>query len=194
MSPEDLAPFARSIGVPAWYLLPEAPTAAAVGGRAWWPIDIAAREAARQVGPRDLATQVPAGLATARAQLEEYVTECRRRFRPQRLLLGGFSQGGMLACEWQLHSPRGADGLLLLSASRINVAAWQLCAQRLRGLPVLVSHGRADGDLAFAAGEQLRDFAASAGAQVTWVPFEGAHEIPLPVWRAVRGFLRRPGL
>ena len=100
----------------------------------------------------------------------------------------------MLACDWQLHSPRGADALLLLSASRLNVAAWQLRARTLRGLRVLVSHGRTDSDLAFAAGEQLRDFAAAAGARVTWVPFDGAHEIPLPVWRAVRGFLRLPGL
>jgi phospholipase/carboxylesterase len=60
---------------------------------------------------------------------------------------------------------------------------------RLRGLPVLVSHGRADADLAFAAGERLRDLLAGGGADVTWVPFEQGHEIPLEVWRALRKFM-----
>ena len=59
-------------------------------------------------------------------------------------------------------------------------------ASRFGGLPILVSHGTDDPDLAFRAGEALRDLCASGGGEVTWVPFEGGHEIPLVVWRAVR--------
>jgi phospholipase/carboxylesterase len=54
---------------------------------------------------------------------------------------------------------------------------------------VLVSHGELDDDLAFSAGERLRDFVAAAGAVVTWVPFAQGHEIPLVVWRRVRKLL-----
>jgi len=61
--------------------------------------------------------------------------------------------------------------------------------ERLRGLPAFVSHGRADQDLAFTAGEALRDFVLAGGAEVSWVPFDGGHEIPLVVWRALRKFL-----
>jgi phospholipase/carboxylesterase len=52
-----------------------------------------------------------------------------------------------------------------------------------------VSHGRGDTDLAFAAGEALRDLLVSGGAAVTWVPFDQGHEIPLVVWRGLRKFL-----
>ena len=51
---------------------------------------------------------------------------------------------------------------------------------------MLVAHGRADAELAFVAGELLRDFAIAGGATVTWLPFDGGHEIPLVVWRALR--------
>jgi phospholipase/carboxylesterase len=56
-------------------------------------------------------------------------------------------------------------------------------------VPVFVSHGTADRDLAFSAGERLRDFVLESEARPTWVPFEGGHEIPLIVWRGLRKFL-----
>jgi phospholipase/carboxylesterase len=190
MTADDLAPFGRSLGIPARYLFPQAPRTAVPAGRAWWPIDAAARGTHRQRGPRDLTEETPEGLARAREELDDYIVTCRERFQPQRLLLAGFSQGGMLACDWLLHCARPLDALLLLSASRLNAAAWDAQRSRLRDLPVFVSHGRRDPDLSFAAGERLRDFAAGAGARVTWVPFEGGHEIPLSVWRSVRKFMR----
>jgi len=88
-----------------------------------------------------------------------------------------------------LHGSIRADGLVMLSASRIRRKAWEREGQRLRGLPVFVSHGRRDTDLAFAAGEGLHDFVRAAGARTTWVPFDGGHEIPLIVWRNLRIFL-----
>ena len=54
----------------------------------------------------------------------------------------------------------------------------------------MFSPGVSDAELAFPAGEGLRDAALAGGARVTWVPFEGGHEIPLVVWRALRQFLR----
>jgi hypothetical protein len=81
--------------------------------------------------------------------------------------------------------------LVVLSASRIAFDEWQplLLGGRVRGLPVLVSHGEADADLAFGAGEALRDGLAAAGADVTWVPFAEGHVIPTVVWRRLRGLL-----
>jgi phospholipase/carboxylesterase len=81
------------------------------------------------------------------------------------------------------------EALVLLSASRIAVRDWQPHRARLSDLPVFVSHGTADQDLAFAAGERLRDFVLESGARTSWVPFEGGHEIPLVVWRGLRKFL-----
>jgi len=76
-----------------------------------------------------------------------------------------------------------------MSASRVALEDWQPRRARLDGLPVFVSHGQSDRDLAFAAGEALRDFVLDSGARVSWVPFESGHEIPLVVWRGLRKFL-----
>jgi hypothetical protein len=56
-------------------------------------------------------------------------------------------------------------------------------------VPVLVAHGHEDDDLAFSAGERLRDMMIAAGARVQWLPFEGGHGLPLVVWRALRRFV-----
>jgi phospholipase/carboxylesterase len=106
-----------------------------------------------------------------------------------KMIIGGFSQGGMLALDWVLRGNQRVDGLALLSTSRVALSEWQPQRERLRNLPVFLSHGAADRDLAFAAGERLRDFLLESAAQLTWTPFEGGHEIPLVVWRGLRKFL-----
>ncbi len=190
MSAAALAPFGGSLGLAAQFLFPEGPVANLPRGRAWWTVDEGRRKAALHDGPRDLQDERPPGLPAARELLNRYVTACREQLRPQRLVLGGFSQGAMLALDWQLHCPQGADALLLFSASRLNFEAWQTHRAALRQLPVLMTHGRQDTDLALAAGQRLRDFATAAGAAVTWVEFDAGHEIPLQAWRAARKFLR----
>jgi phospholipase/carboxylesterase len=96
----------------------------------------------------------------------------------------------MLAMDHVLHDGTRPEALALLSSTRIAIADWQPRVARLDGLPVLVAHGRGDAELAFVAGELLRDFAEAGGARVTWLPFEGGHEIPLVVWRALRTQLK----
>jgi len=206
MEPTDLSPFAHSLGVPGLFLFPRAPLTASMQpgvpqGRTWWPTDPVARARALAAGARDFFADHPTGLLEARATLTRFldaaaaVIEPQARERP--LIVGGFSQGGMLACDMFLRAPRAVAGLALLSSSRIAFDDWRPLLERrpdaLRALPVFVSHGRADGDLAFAAGEGLRDCLASAGAAVTWVPFDGGHEVPLVVWRRLRNFMLSVG-
>lgn len=194
MKPSDLAPFAHSLKVPALFLLPQGPRTSPNGNHAWWDIDIEARAKALSFGPRDLAEEYPGGAPPAREQLRQFLEQITQQFQPSRLILGGFSQGGMLACDFLLQTRllqtrTSVDALLLLSASRIRIQDWESRAQNLQDLPVFVSHGRADSDLAFAAGERLKTFAQAAGAQVSWIPFDGGHEIPLIVWRELRKFI-----
>lgn len=191
MSAADLSPFLHSIGMPVASILPEGILPAAPAGRAWWPIDQERRVAALRTGPRDLVDEYSPGRADARARLDLLVTALRPRLGDRPLILGGFSQGGMLACDYVLMRPASVAGLVLLSASRIARVDWEARMQQLRNLPVLVSHGRDDPDLAFAAGEGLRDQLRGGGADVTWVPFDGGHSTPLPVWREIRKFLKR---
>jgi phospholipase/carboxylesterase len=193
MKPEDLAGFCASMGLPTRWLLPEAPVPAAlvpgqVVGRSWWRIDPEARLAALARGPRDFAGLEPPDLAAARNLLGRIVDEALALAGGRPVLLAGFSSGGMLAFDLMLRERRPVAGLALLSATRI---AWReqapiVASAPLAGLPVLLTHGHADDDLAFAAGEALREAAIAAGAQVTWSPFEGGHEIPLVAWNRLR--------
>jgi phospholipase/carboxylesterase len=194
MSPADLSPFAHSLRAPAWFLFPEGPLPAQPRGRAWWHIDAAARTRALAVGPRDFAVQHPPDLPAARTRLAAFLTALAPRVGGRPLVLGGFSQGGMLVCDSLLRDGslrHGVSALALFSASRIAFDEWRplLEGAPLRGLPALVSHGHRDDDLSFAAGEALRDCLAGAGAAVDWVPFSEGHEIPLVVWRRLRKLL-----
>ncbi len=193
MQPADLSPFAHSIRAPAWFLFPEAPLVADDRGRAWWHIDARLRDEALKRGPRDFAPQHPPDLPAARARLSAFWEAARAAAGSRPLVVGGFSQGGMLTCDTLLRARLDVAAMLLLSASRIAFDEWQplLAARPFAGLPVLVSHGQADADLAFCAGEALRDCLSAAGADVDWLPFEQGHEIPLVVWRRLRALLLR---
>ncbi|MEO8364715.1 MAG: hypothetical protein ABI538_00770 [Pseudoxanthomonas sp.] len=183
MSGEDLAPFGQSLGIPAYFVFPSAPLAVAPHGRSWWPVDCELEAARRQAGPLDLYALWPEGRAQARATLGALLSALppvRKR------VLGGFSQGGMLAMDYVLQGAPAPSLLALLSSSRIAFDDWLPRLSRLQGLPMLVAHGRDDLELAFSAGEALRDAAVAGGAAVEWLPFDGGHGIPLVVWRALR--------
>lgn len=185
MTAADLAPFAKSLGVPAYFVFPEGPLPAG-RGRSWWPVDSEARIRRLSAGPMELSQMDPEGRAEARNLLAGVIAQVARPF-----VLVGFSQGGMLAMDHTLHGGARPEALALLSSTRIAIADWEPRAHVLAKLPVLVAHGRADAELAFTAGELLRDFAIAGGADVTWLPFDGGHEIPLVVWRALRKLLIR---
>jgi phospholipase/carboxylesterase len=133
--------------------------------------------------------EFPASRPALRKQLSGFISAFKTRIGSSRLAIGGFSQGGMMSCDAVLNGLQ-SDGLILLSSSRIAFTEWQPLAAALSGLPVFISHGNKDADLSFAAGTELKDFHLGSGARVNWVPFEGGHEIPLVVWRALRAFLR----
>ncbi|MEP7381844.1 MAG: hypothetical protein ABI910_09175 [Gemmatimonadota bacterium] len=190
MRPEDLAPFAHSIGVHARFVVPRGPITASTSGFGWWHIDEKSRDRSRSLGPRDLSSEKPTGLSTARRQLHDLLAVSKETWGDGPTALVGFSQGGMLACDVALRGDLPLAGLALLSASRLALDEWSAHLARVRDLPVLLSHGQRDADLAFAAGEALRDMLATAGARVTWIPHAEGHVIPLIVWRGLRTFLR----
>lgn len=166
----------------AW-VFPEAPLE--LGGlygdaRAWWMIDL------DSIGrlDRDRSEELPDGLVAARGQVSELLGAVRARFGDH-VVLGGFSQGAMLSLDVALHDPRPLDGLVLMSGTLLARSEWQPRMAARAGLPVLQSHGRRDQLLPFGAAVTLRDLLVKAGLAVTWVEFDGGHEIPPPVLEAV---------
>jgi phospholipase/carboxylesterase len=189
MRASDLTPFAHSLSIPGVaYAFPQAETQVSAAGYAWWPA--VGPRAADQPGPaRDLWEVCPVGRDSARRQISELVAALRAR-TGEAVVLAGFSQGGMLACDCVLMDQTDVVSLVMMSASCISFREWYERRARLRGLPTFISHGRSDADLAFTAGQRLASFCSDSGASLSWVPFEGGHEIPFPVWKGFKQFLR----
>jgi phospholipase/carboxylesterase len=189
---DDLVPLGQMFGAPpaVRFAFPAAPLAppAMGGGRAWWMIDMARLEQAMARGEhRDLRGEEPAGLAEVRGQLAA-VIDGLAGGAP--VVLGGFSQGAMAACDLARRSALPLAGLVLLSPAYLAAAAWRPAMAARAGLPVFVSHGRQDPLLSFEHAELLAADLAAAGLAVDFAPFDGGHEIPPPVLGRCGGFLR----
>jgi phospholipase/carboxylesterase len=192
---DDLVSLARVIDVPrsTRFLFPEAPHAIPGfgDGRAWWMLDMARIERMAQGETADLSREVPDGLADARARVIAMLDAAEQLLKPSKLVMGGFSQGAMLACDVALRTERPLAALVMMSGTFVAADEWTPLMNGRGGLPVFLSHGSADRLLPFALSERLRDAFAGAGLDVTWSPFRGGHEIPSSVLDGLGAFLRR---
>lgn len=193
MRAADLAPFGAALRVPARFVFPEGLVDLdPLPGRAWWRRDLpAGAERLTQGKPRDLSATTPAGLYRARKRLAAVLREIQAVWRPRQLVLGGFSQGAMLACDTALHTKQRLAGLALLSGARLCAPVWRPLLPRLEATPVFKSHGRSDPELCFSAAESFHRDLVAAGADVSWIPFDGGHEISLVVLYHLRRFLMK---
>ena len=195
---DDLVSLWPLIDAPAGtrFVCPEGPLSVQGGygdARAWWMIDLDALQRDQAAGrPRDLSREIPKGLAEARGALIALVNEVERRLGgvPNKTVLGGFSQGAMLALDVALRTDRPWAGLILLSGTMLAKQEWIPLMPKRRGLRVLQSHGHADPLLPFLFAEQLRALMVQAGLSVEWVPFRGGHEIPESALNRLGAFIR----
>jgi len=195
----DLVPLAGALRAagPLRFLFPAAPLRlppAFFGGRAWWHIDWERRERLQAEGRMlDLSEDRPEGMDAARARVAALLAEVPGALGadPGAMVLGGFSQGAMLACDVALEAAVPPAGLVLLSPTLVHRARWQALAPARAGLPVFMSHGRHDPLLPFPMAERLRALLEGAGLGLDWHPFDGGHEIPPGVPGPLAAFLAR---
>jgi phospholipase/carboxylesterase len=93
-------------------------------------------------------------------------------------VLGGFSQGAMIATDLALRLEEPPAALVVLSGAPVGEAEWEKRAPARAGLRVLQTHGRQDPVLPFAFGEAVRDLLHTAGLEVEFLPFDGGHGVP----------------
>lgn len=151
------------------------------GGRAWWMLDIEKLNRAIQRGElRDLRNDHPPELPAAREQLTELLAIVTRDagLPMSQVVLGGFSQGSMLATDVSLRLPEPPGHLAVLSGSLLAEDEWRELAQRRGPLSVFQSHGYQDPILPYQTAEWLRDLLVDSGIDVEFHPFQGMHEIP----------------
>lgn len=182
----DLVPLWRELQVPheVRFVFPEAPHDLAFGGRAWWAIDMLRLQDRFDRGlVEQLIREVPPGLTEARNAVLELLTGLEREIGlvPETTIIGGFSQGAMLATDVVLRTERKFAALAVLSGTVICKDEWRALMPARSGLPVLQSHGRSDAVLPFFLAEELRDALTHAGLNVEFIPFNAGHGIADPV-------------
>lgn len=103
-----------------------------------------------------------------------------------RLVLGGFSQGAVMAVATALGSGRPKPAALLPWSGFVpTVEGWQLDASVAAGVPVLLTHGQLDPVIAPEFGDDARARLEAAGAAVEWrAPMVGHELDPATVVRA----------
>lgn len=192
----DLAPLAGAIQAPKGtnWVFPNGHLTVPLGGhfegRAWFPISVTELERSMATGQAlDWSAVVPPGLKRARDLAFELIAKLG--VPTSRLVLGGFSQGGMLATDVTLHMEERPAGLAILSGTLLNAEEWGRLAKKHAGFSFFQSHGMRDPVLNFAMAERLEKLLLTAGWQGRLQKFDGAHEIPPEVLIQLGAYLRR---
>ena len=109
---------------------------------------------------------------------------------PARIVLGGFSQGGIMAYELALREPERFAGLLALSTWFPEPLADLL--PKLPGhedFPVLVVHGTRDSAIPVERAREAREALRSYGVALMYREFDMAHEISRDALRVILRWL-----
>lgn len=163
--------------------------------RAWWPIDMMKIQLAMMRGDRALEpTEVPPGFVEARdgfsACLE--ALSAKHGLDASRAVIGGFSQGSMLAQAQFFGGARRYAGLAVLSGAPVALPVWRDgLAANGPAATVFQSHGQSDPILPFRAAMELGATLDGAGVTREWVPFRGQHEIPQVVVAGLGAWLQK---
>ena len=150
--------------------------------RAWWMIDVEHIQQLMMKGEtRELKTHSPDVLPERRKSMCGLIDHCRVDFnvQPNQILIGGFSQGSMLATDVAFSYPELLGGLIIWSGSLINESEWIEKSKAREFLKIVQSHGRQDPVLPFDGAVDLRDMLRSHGHSVEFHEFGGQHAIPL---------------
>ncbi len=196
-SAEQWVPFTETIRLARGtrFVFPEAPEPTIppdgpIGGHAWWRLDLASF-LMRGETMSDLSGARPVGLGVSANMVRKLVGDLQGRGAATmgQTILGGFSQGAMVAADVAFSSDEPLKALVLLSGTFVDEAGWTKGMSRRRNLPIFMSHGRRDDVLNYDIALRLRDVMKRAGLRVTWVPFDGGHETPAEVVTALNRFL-----
>jgi phospholipase/carboxylesterase len=201
---DDLVPLgaellSQSPGARVRFVFPAAPLSlGSIGygeGRAWWNLDMERLMAIQRGDAANAArmrAEIPDGLPKARMALLSLLEETSRQTKlsPSRMVLGGFSQGAMLATDVALRMEEAPAALGILSGTLICEAEWAKRAPARRGLRVLQSHGTYDPILPFDNAVALRELLVGAGLKVDFTQFPGEHGIPPQVLVRLATMLR----
>lgn len=192
----DLQSLAEVIATPTptHFLFPQGIIEVPIGpgwtGRAWWQIDILALQQSAERGePRDLSKEKPAALPLLRKRVFEAIEALKIPWN--QIILGGFSQGAMLATDICIHAPENPRALVCLSGALLAKEDLKPLVANRAGTPFFLSHGQTDTVLDHRGSAQLETFLIQAGLKGKLHSFRGAHEIPMEIILKLNEFLQQ---
>lgn len=110
----------------------------------------------------------------------------------QRILLAGFSQGGVLALQTALFYPKPLAGVLALSTFLGDDSALGLDVAKVNSnIPILMCHGQQDAVLPVSLGKSSYDTLHGAGYAIEWCEYPMGHEVCLEEIAVVSAWLQR---
>lgn len=155
---------------------------------AWFPVDEAAlEEALARGGHRDFSQIRPDGFDEAVAKAEACLAKLQ--IPTDKLILGGFSQGAMLATEIALRQETNIAALLILSGAFLDEKHWQHLAARHTQQAFFQCHGKSDPLLSPKEAFRLFEILKEKGFQGSLFSFSGGHEIPAEALRKIAEFI-----
>lgn len=193
----DLATLARVVDpqVKTNWCFPNAPHVVPLGphmtGRAWFPLRLAELE----IQGIDFTQVTPEGMERAVDQVLKAVDALKLKYKLEmnQIVIGGFSQGAMIAMAAALKAPSSFAGVTLFSGSLVDEPKIRELASAHKGLKFFQSHGQQDPMLPFALAERLDSVLNESGLDGMLYSFRGGHEIPAPVLREWSSWLKGLG-
>ena len=133
------------------------------------------------------------GVRQSQRQVEQLIArEQARGIAPNRIVLGGFSQGGAITLQAGLRAPVPLAGLIVLSSYLPLAAAFE--AERnpaALSTPIFGAHGTSDPIVPFDRGAAARDRLVAAGYAVEWHEYPMEHSVCADEVRDLARFLAR---
>ena len=119
--------------------------------------------------------------AASRVLLSQTVDAAARQLGvpAERVVVGGFSQGGIMALSLLLTRPDLLHGAMALHSRLLpQVLPLAAPADALQGRHLWVSHGVHDNVIALSSAQAIRDHAATLPLELVYREYPGMHEIP----------------
>ena len=188
----DFVPIVPELKLPATlalrFLFPHAPVRKVtinngVAMRAWY--DIAAA---------DLNSRADmAGVRQSQAQLEALIArEKTRGIAASRIVLAGFSQGGVIALHTAIRHQERLAGVIALSTYLVNADRLaEEAAAVNRDLPIFMAHGTADPVVRFEWGDASRRALVANGYRVDWHAYRMEHSVCMEEIEAIGAWLAK---
>ena len=132
----------------------------------------------------------PESIAAARALLLQFIGEVIERYPTPdgRVILSGFSQGGVMALDGGFRTEKRIAGIVVMSGALYETDLPDL---REKKIPVLIIHGTSDDMIPVNAARRARTVLEGKGIDVDYHEFPMGHHVTPESMEVVRDFVAR---